>query len=247
MQFSTRTFQISQFLLSATNLFLIWFLVRPKKIFQTLFITVKIWKWKAGVHDVATEQPLNLTWPVSRTLITYGHRNSDIATKIRSIRDTRSAIHGLDLETQIGMFHVDCAQLNADLVAQTNELEYRVKTDQLDRNRDLNRQINKDYEEIGHRLDIDIETTSDLGSFSITHSYWLKYWRQRAGQCFETDKKSKLWIISKKLWRRPRANYQNELKNRLKDLNFLLNMLNWGKINHLVALFGNRFYRLRSK
>ena len=89
------------------------------------------------------------------------------------------------------MFHVDCAQLNADLVAQTNELEYRVKTDQLDRNRDLNRQINKDYEEIGHRLDIDIETTSDLGSFSIANSYWLKKWRQRAGQCFENDKKSK--------------------------------------------------------
>ena len=113
----------------------------------------------------------------SKTGFTYGHRNSDIATKIRSIRDTRSAIHGLDLETQIGMFHVDCAQLNADLVAQTNELEYRVKTDQLDRNRDLNRQINKDYEEIGHRLDIDIETTSDLGSFSIAHSDLLKYWR----------------------------------------------------------------------
>ena len=86
---------------------------------------------------------------------------------------------------------MDCAQLNADLVAQTNELEYRVKTDQLDRNRDLNRQINKDYEEIGHRLDIDIETTSDLGSFSITNSYWLKKWRQRAGQCFENDKKLK--------------------------------------------------------
>ena len=89
------------------------------------------------------------------------------------------------------MFHVDCAQLNADLVAQTNELEYRVKTDQLDRNRDFNRQINKDYEEIGHRLDIDIETTSDLGSFSIVNSYWLKKRRQRAGQCFENDKKSK--------------------------------------------------------
>ena len=106
-----------------------------------------------------------------------GHLKQDIANKIRSIRETRSAIHGLDLETQIGMFHVDCAQLNADLVAQTNELEYRVKTDQLDRNRDLNRQINKDYEEIGHRLDIDIETTSDLGSFSNSLSYWLIKWR----------------------------------------------------------------------
>ena len=89
------------------------------------------------------------------------------------------------------MFHVDCAQLNADLVAQTNELEYRVKTDQLDRNRDLNRQINKDYEEIGHRLDIDIETTSDLGSFSIPHSYWLKKLAPESKNYFENGRKSR--------------------------------------------------------
>ena len=34
--------------------------------------------------------------------------------------------------------------------------------DQLERNRELNRQINKDYEEIGQRLDIEIETTANL-------------------------------------------------------------------------------------
>ena len=65
-----------------------------------------------------------------------------------------------------------------------------------------------------------------IENFSIANSYWLKKWRQRAGQCFENDQKSKPWIISKKFWRRPKVNYQNELKNRPNDWNFLLNMLN---------------------
>ena len=51
---------------------------------------------------------------------------------------------------------------SSELKAQTNELEYRIKMDQLERNRELNRQINKDYEEIGQRLDIEIETTANL-------------------------------------------------------------------------------------
>ena len=86
----------------------------------------------------------------------------DIAAKIQSIRDVRSDVHGFDFEYRLGLFHIDCSQLNQYLVAKTQEIEDRIKTDQLENNRDLNRQINKDYEEIGQRLDQEINTTAEL-------------------------------------------------------------------------------------
>ena len=45
---------------------------------------------------------------------------------------------------------------------QTHKLEKQILDDQVERNRELNRAINKDYEEIGQRLECDIESTNDL-------------------------------------------------------------------------------------
>lgn len=86
----------------------------------------------------------------------------DIATKIQSIREIRSSILALDNEYRLGLFFIDSSQLNQYLVAKTQEIENRIKSDQLENNRDLNRQINKDYEEIGQRLDQEINTTAEL-------------------------------------------------------------------------------------
>ena len=43
--------------------------------------------------------------------------------------------------------------VNAQLVKQTHILEKQILDDQVERNRELNRAINKDYEEIGQRLE----------------------------------------------------------------------------------------------
>ena len=43
--------------------------------------------------------------------------------------------------------------VNAALVKQTHILEKQILDDQVERNRELNRAINKDYEEIGQRLE----------------------------------------------------------------------------------------------
>ena len=47
----------------------------------------------------------------------------------------------------------DYFSVNAQLVKQTHILEKQILDDQVERNRELNRAINKDYEEIGQRLE----------------------------------------------------------------------------------------------
>ena len=56
--------------------------------------------------------------------------------------------------------------VNAQLVKQTHILEKQILDDQVERNRELNRAINKDYEEIGQRLEW-------YESYCMTFDLWL--------------------------------------------------------------------------
>ena len=86
----------------------------------------------------------------------------DIAIRIDQIRRTRLNIQELDRDCQLGLFFIDCIQLNDDLSELTRQLENQIIQDQLDRNRELNRQINRDYEEIGRRLGKETNDTEEL-------------------------------------------------------------------------------------
>lgn len=86
----------------------------------------------------------------------------DIAKRTDGIKQRRQNIQELEEEKKLGLFAVDCTAVNSQLIKQTQLLEKQILADQLERNRELNRGINKDYEEIGSRLEIGIESTNDL-------------------------------------------------------------------------------------
>lgn len=141
----------------------------------------------------------------------------EISRKIDSIRKVRLDIEQLDLNADLGLFHIDCSQLNKFLAQSTQDhglflvnltlkpnlalnltlnlnlnltinqtlnltlilnfnlkavgnskpnpaqdLENQIVLDQLEKNRDLNRQVNRDYEEIGRRLSKEPNNTEEL-------------------------------------------------------------------------------------
>ena len=87
---------------------------------------------------------------------------TDISKRTDQIKGRRQNIQELEEEKKLGLFAVDSTSVNAQLIKQTQLLEKQILTDQLERNRELNRGINKDYEEIGSRLEIGIDSTNDL-------------------------------------------------------------------------------------
>ena len=73
----------------------------------------------------------------------------------------------------------DYFSVNAQLVKQTHILEKQILDDQVERNRELNRAINKDYEEIGQRLEwydlwplVDLKKTHRWPN-NIFQRYWV--------------------------------------------------------------------------
>ena len=86
----------------------------------------------------------------------------DVARRIDKSRKTRMDIQQLDRDCQLGLFYIDCGQLNDDLSELTRQLENQIIQDQLDRNRELNRQVNRDYEEIGRTLGKEPNDTEEL-------------------------------------------------------------------------------------
>ena len=62
----------------------------------------------------------------------------------------------------MGLFYIECSQLNQYLAQTTVELENQIVLDQLEKNRDLNRQVNRDYEEIGRKLSKEPNNTEEL-------------------------------------------------------------------------------------
>ena len=87
---------------------------------------------------------------------------TDISQRTDDIKGRRQNIAELEEEKKLGLFAIDCTVVNAQLIKQTQLLEKQILSDQLERNRELNRGINKDYEEIGSRLEFGIESTNDL-------------------------------------------------------------------------------------
>ncbi|CAG5104629.1 Oidioi.mRNA.OKI2018_I69.chr1.g1402.t2.cds [Oikopleura dioica] len=86
----------------------------------------------------------------------------DIAARIMKLRAVLNQINGLYPNCQLGIFFLDCTQINSELVELVKDLENRIVEDQVQKNRQLNRQINREYEEIGRKLAREPEDTEQL-------------------------------------------------------------------------------------
>lgn len=86
----------------------------------------------------------------------------DIASRILKLRAVLNQVNGLYPNCALGLFFLDCTQINFELIELVKDLENRIVDDQVQKNRQLNRQINREYEEIGRKLAREPEDTEEL-------------------------------------------------------------------------------------
>ncbi|XP_059139620.1 dynein axonemal heavy chain 3-like isoform X2 [Physella acuta] len=90
------------------------------------------------------------------------HSIAAFKMKIDSYQDLKDEIASMRVTAPLSMFCLDCVNLNHDLCHRAQRLRERLVVFVVDENRDLNKALNKSYEEIQERVQIIPESTKDL-------------------------------------------------------------------------------------